>query len=62
MGKCSTLIYSIDNLEEPSEKLIDFEQYFNEIDANLQLVFNGIELDVHTNLVKKTLALIKENQ
>jgi hypothetical protein len=62
MGKCFTLIYSIDNLIEPSAKFIDLEQCFNEIDDHLRVVLNAIELDVDTNLVKKTLALAKGNQ
>ncbi len=59
MGKCSTLIYSFDNLKETSSKFINLEEYFNEIDASLQLVLKGIELNVNPDLVKKTLALIK---
>jgi hypothetical protein len=62
MGKCSTLIYSIDNLAEPSEKLIDIGQFFNEMDVDLKQIFRGIELNVNTNLVQKTLALIKDMQ
>jgi hypothetical protein len=57
MGKCFTLFYTFDNLKEPSEKLINFDNF--EIDAELQQVLNAIELNADYSLVKRTLALIK---
>ena len=61
MGNCSTLMYFINNQHVLSERILDFGLYCNEIDAELDQLFGGIEIEVDPNIVKKTLALIKAN-
>jgi len=61
MGQCSTLIYLINNQHSTSERIVDIGQFCTELDADLQKVFGGIELEVNPKVVQKTISRIKGN-
>ena len=61
MGKCSTLVYLINNQRFIFERIVDIGQFCTEIDVDLQKVFGGIELEVDPKVVQKTLSKIKAN-
>jgi hypothetical protein len=54
-------MYFINNQHVLSERILDFGLYCNEIDAELDQLFGGIEIEIDPKVVKKTLALIKAN-
>ncbi|HEY4789572.1 MAG TPA: hypothetical protein VIH57_26160 [Bacteroidales bacterium] len=58
MGKCSTLLYLNDNLNYPSEKIIQIDALMDDMDQTLEGFFRGKEIEVDAQLVSKTMTLV----
>ena len=61
MGQCSTIIYLVNNQQSVSERIVDIGQFCTEMDADLQKLFGGIELEVDAKVLQKTISKIKGN-
>jgi len=60
MENCFTLVYINNNLNNPSERIINVYQLMDEIDAGLDDIFKDTEQEVPSSLVAKTIASIKK--
>jgi hypothetical protein len=56
----STILYINDKTYKPLERLIDIGQFLDEIDTTLDEFFDGVEIDVSSQLVSTTMTKIKE--
>ena len=59
MGKSSTLIYFINNQHLISERIVNIGELCTTIDADLQKVFGGVEIEINPKIVQKTISKIK---
>lgn len=60
MAKCSTIFYINDSLNYPGEKIVEIDKLLEDIDSSLDEFLGNIEINVSSELVSKTLALVKE--
>lgn len=60
MKKCSTLIYVNNSLDYPAEKIVEIDSVLDDIEASLDSFFKGLEINVSSELVSKTMALVEK--
>jgi hypothetical protein len=60
MAKCSTIMYVNDSLDYSGLKIVEIDKILEDIDASLDEFFKGIEINVSSELVSKTLALVEK--
>ncbi len=60
MAKCSTLIYLNDSLDYPEGKIVEMDKLLEDMDTSLDEFFKGIEINVSSQLVSRTIALVEK--
>ena len=55
MKRNSTIIYSVNNCEMPTVKVIDLECFLDDVDGDLEEIFGCAELEAPTDRVKAAL-------
>lgn len=60
MKKCFTLIYVNNSLDYPGEQIVEIDNVLDDIEASLDNFFKGLEINVSSELVSRTLALVEK--
>ena len=62
MAKCSTLLYLNDSLDYPDGKLVEMDKLLEDIETSLDDFFRGLEINVSSELVSRTMALVEKKK
>jgi len=62
MAKCSTLFYLNDSLDYPDGKLVEMDKLLEDIETSLDDFFRGLEINVSSELVSRTMALVEKKK
>jgi len=60
MAKCSTLMYLNDSLDYPGGQIVEMDKVLEDIETSLDEFFRGLEINVSSELVSRTMALVEK--
>ena len=60
MAKSFTLLYLNDSLDYPEANIVEIDKLLEDIDTNLNNFFETVEIKASSELVSKTMTLIKK--